>query len=437
MKKIYILGAMVCGLAACKPNIEPAAPERGDANFSSYVAVGSGYTAGITDGSYYLDGQLNSYPNILAQQFKSVGGGDFKQPLVSGQHGWPVGKLVLDYMQGDCDTMPRIDDRRFTGALDTVGTSNNIFSMGPFGNMGVPGTKVIDYLKPGYGATNIYAARMFKDPANSRPLAEILVPASSFFTVWLGVNDVLDYAMAGGNMPGNPNNTNVITAASAFDVAYDSVISSLTRNGAKGVVMNIPDILEMPYFRAIPPRSMVVDVIDANKLNLQYNSTQVHFGVGRNYYVIEDKNHPDGFRQIKENEIVRMDIPHDSIVCAGWGTYKPIPDTWVLTADEIDAIKLAINVFNNTIEKTARDYNVAVSDTRYFLNSVVEDGAQYNAADYTYEYIYGGIFSVDGIHFTGRGNALLANSLISTINDFYGSSIPYADVNKYEAIKLP
>jgi hypothetical protein len=32
-------------------------------------------------GGLSLEGQLNSYPNLLAGQFKAVGGGDFVQPL--------------------------------------------------------------------------------------------------------------------------------------------------------------------------------------------------------------------------------------------------------------------------------------------------------------------------------------------------------------------
>lgn len=438
MKKIYILGAMVLGMAACKPNIEPEAPQRGDADFTLYLSVGSSHTAGITNGSLYREGQINSYPNILAQQFQTVGSREFVQPLVPGEHGWPVGKLILDYLQGPCDTVPRLDTRFFKGALDTVGTARNIFTEeGPFNNMGIPFSKTTDYIIPSYALQNSYAARMFKTPGFSRPVDELLVPGYSFFTVWLGLTDILDYATAGGDRPGMPNNTNILPSADAFFVAYDSVINTVTRNGAKGVLMTVPDILDFPFFTAMSPRGLDLKAIDANRLNLQYNGTQVHFDIGRNYYVIEDDNAPDGFRHIREDEYVLLNIPHDSLTCRDWGASVPIPHEWVLTSTEIQAINNAIAVFNSTIGKEATKYNLALSDTRFVLKEINDKGIQYNGAWYSYDYMRGGFFSLDGIHMSGRGNAFLANSIISTINAYYGSSIPPADVNDYSANQIP
>lgn len=436
MKKIYILGAVVLGLAACKPTIEPKAPERGDADFSGYLAVGSDYTAGFTDGSLYRNGQLNSYPRMLADQFASVGGGEFRQPLVPGQHGWPMGKLILDYTQGPCDSVQRIDRVLFTGALDTAGTSNNIYSRGPFNNMAIPHSKAVDYLVPAYGMQNVYAARMFKTPVYSRPVDELLLPTFTFFTVWLGMSDVLDFASAGGKEAGdNPGNR--LPSAQSFRVAYDSVITTITRNGAKGVVLTIPDVLDMPFFTARLRRGLDLNIRDANRLNLQYNGSQVHFNVGKNYYVIEDSTTAEGFRHIKEGEYIRLDIPHDSITCNGWGSEVPIPGEWVITEDEIQAINGAIYVFNNIIKQTAQQYNVGVIDTRYFLQQVAENGIQYNGAEYSFNDVQGGYFSLDGLHFNGRGNAFLANYIIDGINAYYKSSLPYVDVNNYSATRVP
>lgn len=437
MKKIYILGAMVCGLAACKPNVEPKAPERGDADFSVYLAVGSGHTAGYTNGSYYLEGQRNSFPVMLAKQMEAVGSGEFKQPLVPGQHGWPVGKFILDHVQGPCDTIATIQRTMFKGALDTVGTSTNIAFKGPFNNMGIPFSKVTDYTMKGFGLNNIYANRMFGAPATSTPLSEMLNVQHTFFTLWLGMDDVLDYARAGGDYLADPGSAPELTNTNEFSVAYDSVINTVTRNGAKGVVLTIPDILDMPFFRAVSPRSLELNAKDANKLNLQYNGTQVHFDVGMNYYVIEDKSMAGGVRQLQDGEIVLLDMPMDSVKCKGWGSTMPVPARYVLTNDEIKKIEAAVDAYNGIILKLADNYNVAVADTRYFLKNVLSDGGHYNGADYTFKYYEGGLFSLDGIYLTGRGNALLANNIIHAINKYYKSSIADVDVNAYSATKLP
>lgn len=437
MKKLYILGAIVCGLAACKPNIEPKAPERGDADFSRYMAIGSSHTAGIMNRSLYREGQQNSYPYMLAEQFRTVGGGEFKQPWIPGEHGWPLGKLMQDMAQGPCDTLPYKAIVPFRGALDTAGAHLNIYSQGPFGNMAIPQSKVSDYTMPGFALINRYANRMFNKPATARPVDELLLPEHTFFTMWLGVEDVLNYAAAGGETAPTATNRNLITSPLAFALGYDSVLTTAIRNGAKGVVLTVPDVLLMPYFRALPAKSMELNLRDANRLNLKYNSTQVHFDVGMNYYLIEDQTAPGGFRQLREGELIRMDVPHDSITCAGWGWEVPMPAHWVLTLDEIQNIRNATNTYNDIIYTLAKKYNIPVVDVRYFMQTIQQDGTQYNGANYTYDFIHGGFFSLDGRHFTGRGNALIANNIITTINTHYGASVPYVDVNKYSGIKQP
>ena len=63
----------------------------GSANFSKYVAVGNSLTAGFSDNALFIEGQKTSWSNILAQQFKLVGGGDFKIPFMADN----VGGLLL------------------------------------------------------------------------------------------------------------------------------------------------------------------------------------------------------------------------------------------------------------------------------------------------------------------------------------------------------
>ncbi len=435
MRKFYIFGLMVVGLVACKPNIEPTAPERGDADFSSYVAVGSSTTAGYMDGSLYLSGQRNSFPQMLAKQFETVGGGDFAQPLVPGEYGWPVAKKVLDYYQGPCDTLPYITSVDFKGALDTVGTANNIFAAGPYNNLGIPGIRTVDYLFRGYGALNPFARRFFSNPGGARPVDELLHIGHSFFTLWLGANDVLGFAVAGGN---TPDPTKGITLNTPFRIAYDSVLNTLTRNGAKGVILTIPEVLSLPYFTTVPPKGLTLDADDANKLNLAYNGTQVHFDEGANYFVIADTNAPNNFRQIKPTEFVRLELPLDSVKCAGWGTIKPIPANYIIDEGEIAYIKNAVADFNSIIITLANKYQIPTTDINAYMRSIVEEGkTQYNGVNYSLQYASGGAISLDGIHLTGRGNALIANQIINTINQYYGSTINYVDVNSYSGVRIP
>lgn len=55
----------------------------GVVDFLQVVTLGDSLTAGYADGAFYLHGQENSYPAILARQFAEVGGGAFSQPLIN------------------------------------------------------------------------------------------------------------------------------------------------------------------------------------------------------------------------------------------------------------------------------------------------------------------------------------------------------------------
>src|SRR5690606_40941429 len=75
---------LALGFASCEPEFENEINSNtysaGDADFTSYVAIGNSLTAGFMDGTVYKSGQQYSFPNLLAKQFAIVGGGEFTQP---------------------------------------------------------------------------------------------------------------------------------------------------------------------------------------------------------------------------------------------------------------------------------------------------------------------------------------------------------------------
>ncbi len=442
MKKLYILGLMGLMMASCKPNIEPAAPSGGEGvDFTRYVAVGNSLTAGYADGTLYRSGQKSSYPAILAEQLKTVGGAkEFRQPLLPGEYGYPEPKFMLMMNQGLCDTVASLGPMRYKGALDSIGSSLNIYTQdGPFHNMGIPGIRCIDFLLPGYGAINPYARRMFVSPAGSRPVDETVIMKPSFFTLWIGSNDVLGYATAGGDQaPAAIGSTNQISNVDLFNAAYDTVLSNLRRNGAQGVLLNIPDITSTPFFTTIQAKGLMLTKNDANLLNNAYNSLGglIRFNEGANYFIIEDSSSPVKFRHIKEGEYILLSTPQDSLKCAGWGTKKPIPGRYVLTANEVSKIRSATASFNNIIYLMAKRENIPMVDVNAYMRTI-QAGIVFNGAMFNTTFISGGAFSLDGIHLTPRGYALVANQIIMAINAKYKSTIPLTDVNKYKGVAFP
>ncbi len=443
MKQLYIAALVVsAGLSACKPGIEPETPQSGEADFTTYVALGNSLTAGYADGTLYRSGQVNSYPAILAGQFRLAGGGEFKQPLLPGDAGWPSAKRVLA-MVGGCDGAVSLTPVAYQGMMDTAGSMMNIAAQGPFNNVAVPGMRCIDYLMPGYAvvaqafAQVGFAYRFYEHPMTETPLDVAMKLTPTFFSIWLGGNDVLGYALGGGEGNGSggvlPSD---ISPLSSFSTIYEMIVDTLTATGAKGILLSVPDITAIPFFTTIPAKGLILDETEAEVLSVFHASSGISFTAGANYFIIEDAQAPGGVRPVREGELILLSVPQDSLKCAGWGARKPLPDRYVLDAEEVNNIQAATTAFNQVIYNAAQKHGLAYMDAGGYLKTL-QAGIVYNGVTFSATFVTGGAFSLDGIHLTPRGYALVANEIIRTINARYGSTVSPADVNRYDGVRFP
>ena len=66
------------------------------------------------------------------------------------------------------------------------------------------------------------------------------------------------------------------------------------------------------------------------------------------------------------------------------------------------------------------------------MSGILFDGVKYTAT-----FVTGGTFSLDGVHLTGRGYALIANEFMKEINKKYKSTLPMVNVNSYQGVTFP
>jgi hypothetical protein len=128
------------------------------------------------------------------------------------------------------------------------------------------------------------------------------------------------------------------------------------------------------------------------------------------------------------------------------GVTYPLEDRFVLTGDfkdgtnnvsgEIALAKTATAAFNAIIAAKAQAKGWALVDMNKFFASL-QAGMKFNGVTFGVSFVSGGLFSLDGVHGTQRGYAVVANEIIRAINLHYGSTIPVVDVNKYPGIKFP
>ncbi|MFD2434601.1 G-D-S-L family lipolytic protein [Mesonia maritima] len=411
-------------------------------------------------------------------------------------------KLILDVGASGSPAPTNIQGTPSTEITNTLS--------GSFNNMGVPGAKSYELLAPGYGnaaglqaepkTANPYFVR-FRSSAETTVLKDAVAQNPTFFSLWIGNNDVLGYATSGGvgvNQTGNLDpktyNRNDITDPNVFANFYSQEVEALTASASGGVLINIPDVAATPFFTRIPfdpitPAALGDRITQLNQTYAQLNQAFAFIGVpersiqfsttGPSAVVIQDESLTDiseqltqvlmagglpqtqatiygmqygQARQATENdlilltsqsaigtvntervqELVGLGVPQE---LAGQlsinGVSYPMEDQHVLIPAEQEEIATVTATYNATIEAIATSKGLAFVDANTLLNNVANGGVMYDGGIITSEFATGGAFSLDGIHLTPRGYAVIANKIIEEVNETYNATVPKVNVGTY------
>ncbi|HEX8505247.1 MAG TPA: SGNH/GDSL hydrolase family protein [Hymenobacter sp.] len=468
-------------LGGCQPDLDDSPKSSaGQADFSRYVAVGNSLTAGFGDGGpnsvggLSLEGQLNSYPNLLAGQFKVVGGGDFVQPLFNANQANGSGFLKLTGFTTPESPIIGFEGTNTANVPGSLTASRTLLAKytGPTNqNLGVPGIKVADVTTNGYGLNN---------PVDFNPYFERLLPSGAagaanylqyvgaqvtavkptFFTNWLGNNDVLAFATGGGV-------DDVLTPVAEFTTKYNAVVDALTATGAKGLVATIPNVTALPQFVTVPTAAVIAQVQNtaitpaqstalAAALGLPGLPANARFGL----YIRTSATGAGAVREATAADLILLksrallNAPSTtSPFPGGVGLVIPgapagtanalaqasnaLPNSAVLDASEVASVNAATVALNRVILDAAARKGLAVFDANSYFNGVARTGLVINGVSNTTAYLAGNLFSLDGVHPTPRGYAVIANEMIKAINATYGAQVPGLDPSAYRGVKFP
>jgi len=521
MKKIIISTIAVSVLlftVSCNTDfdtdVEDIVVTKGEADFSKFISLGNSLTSGYRDGALYSGGQTESFPSMMAMQMKLAGGGEFKQPMMPnnvggfiGLPGFP-GKLVLKMVNGALAPV----------ASPAAAALDNVAAGRPYNNMGVPGAKSFHLVAPNYGSAaglltgtaNPYFVR-FASSATTSVLADAMVQKPTFFSLWIGNNDVLSYATNGGTnsqttggvttytaatvQNGNTNpatyRSNDISDANVVAGSIKGVLDGLKSVGStKGIIANIPDVTNIPFFTRVPYNAIPLDAAKAQSLNSQLygplKAALTAFGQGDRINPVVAGNNPV---LIIDNKLANLSAQLTAALTAGgvpasqaafignafgrarqakpgelmlltsssllgldattnqaatpssvfiYGASFPIGDQYSLTTDEVKNISTAVKAYNTSIRAMADSYGLAFVDMNAKMTELnSKSGISWNGVRYTATFVTGGTFSLDGVHLTGRGYAVVANEFIKSINKKYNSTLPQVDPNKYSGVTFP
>tara|TARA_R110001592_G_scaffold120589_1_gene325170 strand:- start:16773 stop:18032 length:1260 start_codon:yes stop_codon:yes gene_type:complete len=407
----------------------------GSANFSTFISVGDSYTQGLQDGGLHNEfgQQQNSYPSIIATQM----GTNFVQPLVSGTGS---GYMHLEYRNGEITVIKNYDrkittndpqaidyDLTYTTWADKTIKYNNL-GVGGLNLRNIVGMMPAEYIYLGGGAQggttpvsswngvagepmNSYGRFLNWGTMSNRIeyIEQVKNSNATFFTNWLGINDIMSWAKGGGDEKGG---FAVLTDVGEFREKYDTLLDVFKNMGAQGVCATILDFTESPLFTTV--------TLEA---------------VGKDIWIKEGV----------DTTIIRKAVPEDlmllsasSLIKEGTGltSANPLPHQHVLDKDEVVVAKNHINLLNAQIIASASAHGFPVVNMYSFMGELTS-GMSYDGVNYSTKYIEGGAYSLDGLHPNSRGNAIIANEFIRVINENYNSSLRPVAVNNYRGITFP
>ena len=466
----------------------------GSTDFSKVISVGNSLTAGFMNGALYSASQGNSFPSIIANQLKLVGGGDFNQPTITAENGCfnPAGGCTQGRLYLKLTRCDPADETKPLSPGPTPKTGDGAASFAFLGdktslnNFGVPGVTLGSALSPALSASPYYA-RIASNAGTSTLIGDAstaLANGGTFFTFWLGNNDILGYATAGG--------TGTYTSTSDFGTRFNVALGAMlaAKTDAEGTVANIPNVTDIPYFSTINPLSFNVPVCSRpaltagiGQLNAAINGWNAGVNANTNLSAEQKtallrpvlstnfETYPliIGDASLSNAQVptsggtftipkIRNVVAADKIlIClsagsnpaglpAGMGVSPANPineaahDAFYLTPVEQVEIKSVVEAYNTIISASVNSNSsrLALVDINATMSLIKKGSVVVNGipllSSISPPY---GAFSLDGVHPNARGSAYIANIFINAINAKWESNIPLVNPNDYSGNELP
>ncbi|MCB0265265.1 MAG: hypothetical protein KDH95_22475 [Calditrichaeota bacterium] len=470
MKKFltFILFAVLVVFTACELK-DPTQPEittitKDQLALNKVVFIGNSLTAGFQSGGLAEDFQVNSFPALIARQMgKSE---HFEQPLIGnpGISSTP-GVGVLDFNSA-------------TGAIAPRGTYTNPLALlknatlaRPYDNLGIPGAN----LNQGLNATGAASAGnnpffdlILRNPnfANMTQVEQAKILNPTLVVAWLGNNDVLGAALAGGDLTR-------ITPIANFQADYTKLIQELgkIRDGNVGIVLlNIPYVTDIPYVNILDGAiykepvpgiglSPVPVVFDATSQPVDFDP-----GAGELYLPLITAETGSTIKHVLlpfigeyranglgipdsaaiANLLISLGTPQAVAAAQAQATVQgmiaqgltpsgiPIPDSLTITAAEETALLQAVGGFNQIISGIAAAAGIPVVDANAKLTELNQSGIDGFSGRFVFLDPANTAFSLDGVHPNSAGYAIIANEIIKKLNSLSADiSIPLVNADDF------
>ena len=361
-------------------------------SFATTVVIGDSLSAGFQNGSLLDTQQPNGWASLVATQAKF----SLVLPLIA-----PPGIPAVDQL---VSIGPPPVIQRASGT--TTGRDNP--TVQPT-DIAVPGHKLTDLINAAPTPLptvpeDIITALVLGFPignTNTQMNEAIALKPTALF-VWIGNNDAL--------LADDAGTPTAMTPVATFTQQFQQLMTTLhAQTKATLIVANIPDVTSVPYLTT--GATVIAQVAAETALPSAQVTTDLGIQPG-------DLVNATGLGQVQSavTAIKQAQPP------------TPLTDAGFLNATEITAVQSTITQYNTVISQQVTAVGGVPVDIHTFIQNLAQNGITINNYHATVSFL-GGLFSLDGIHPTNTGYALIANQFIDTLNMALKTTIPDVDVS--------
>lgn len=375
------------------------------------VAIGGGLTAGARDGGLYRNGQLTSFPNLIAIQMKA----DFKQPLFAQNEANGYGYKVVSNVSNGIPKYKAVSNNI------ALLKSSPIVELSPYNgeidNWGVPFSGTFDLMfnknADISSYDNPFKTRLFNEqPLNA--LDRVLNTKFDLVIIESGLDTYIKAVISGTSFSNGSSSLSQLPYATIMD--YSKTI------GAKAIIANIPSIVDFPF----------LNFVNINQIR-KINNSELAI---RSYtlYAQDDINAP--ILSVPSGSLMIPNALADSLLNPnipvsqkrGFSYKNPLRSREVYTTERVETLIANLENKNKSINFYANYYNYPVVDLYTLYKKVAknellsDDGIKVTQQNF---------FSSDGIFPSAFGQSIIANEYIKTINSFYKTNIPLIQTAYY------
>ena len=406
MRRIVVLFGAVMAIAACADAVAPPLPSAtrsgpgtatpsitattAQALFARFVALGTSNSMGVQSAGIFAAGQRAAWPAELARRV----GAAFSLPLIQDPG---CGPPLLPPLVTDLALVGAFGDDLVTGVMEFCMPLRDGVTL-PTNNVAISGAKVRDAIRT---TPEMEAARVPRKGelysrvlrAGQTQLTAMLAQNPTFVSVELAANEVL---------PASTGRIEAMTPYADWERDYDSVLTAVKSTGAAAVLVGLPNnAANFPSIRTAReffnewPALLTLGITVS--LNCYFSS---------NYLFIP------GYL------LTLVSKTPTTATCAN----VPGAVDYVLTATDINAINARMAQMNARMQAKASERGYA-----YFSLQAVYGlpKPKLSVLDLLFSNNpFGSNISLDGVHPSTAGQAILATAAAQAIGAKYGVAIP-------------